>query len=153
MAIAAFSYGVWALRFPRLAPNVPEALAASYFVEATLYLDNTDESPVADVGQRGLLLNLLVAHIAAVNGAEGAGAQGLVGRIASATEGSVSLSTEYQLSPGSDMAAWLSQTPYGAQYWAATARYRQFHYVPGFQPFLGVPGFDGQGWGPNRWPQ
>lgn len=138
MGVASFNYTAWAARYPALAPAVPEELAALYFAEAGLYLDNTDCSPVDDVTTRLVLLNMLVAHIAALNGATAAGAAGLVGRVSSATEGSVTINAELQTRPGTEQ--WYAQTPYGLQYWTATAVYRTAQYVPGPRPYLGVPG-------------
>ena len=148
MAVAVFDYTLWSLRFPALALKVPSALATAYFSEATLLLDNTDASPVVDAGQRLTLLNLLVAHIAALNGATPAGAAGLVGRVSSVSEGSVSISSEFTTRVGSG--AWFMQTTWGAEYWALTEPYRQFQYEPGPQPYLDVPGVGP--WGPLRWP-
>lgn len=145
MAIAVFSYAAWSARYPGLAVNVPEPLADQYFAEAGDYLDNTDCSPVGDVNQRLRFLNLIVAHIAVVEGANNGGTPGPVGRLSSVTEGSVSLSTELKGFDG-DQAAFFSQTPYGVQYWALTAPWRSATYVPGPQPFLGVPGSGGLGW-------
>lgn len=148
MAVVIFDYAVWALRFPALAAKVSEELATVYFGEATDFLDNTDDSLIDDVNKRARYLNLLVAHIAALNGATTAGAAGLVGRVSSVTEGSVTIATEFGVAPGSQ--AWFAQTSWGAEYWALTAGYRTATYVPGLQPFLDVPG-PGP-WGPNRWP-
>lgn len=129
MAVAVFNYGVWAAQYPELAPSINEALATVYFREAGLYLDNTDTSPVCDVNVRGMYLDMLVAHIGKLRATiNGVAPSPLVGRISSATEGSVSVSAEMN-TPGS--AAWFMQTPYGAAYWAATALYRTMHYVPG----------------------
>lgn len=148
MAVAAFNYQVWSARFPALASRVDASLADAYFSEAGLYLDNTDGSIVVDVGERGVLLNLLVAHIASINGGSAASEAGLVGRIASVTEGSVTISAEYEVGSGTEK--WFSQTPYGAQFWAATAKYRSATYVPGVQPYLGASTLGP--WGANRWP-
>lgn len=147
MAVATFSYAVWAARYPRLAAIVTEEVATAYFDEAgLLYLNNTDCSYVEDVAERTLLLGMLVAHIAEVNGASAQGAQGVVGRLSSATQGSVSASFDFTIPPGS--AAWYAQTQPGASFWAATAKYRTMRYVPGPQPFLGVPGY-----GRGPWPR
>lgn len=137
MAVVAFDFATWAALFPELAATVTEPLATAYFTRrCPLYLDNTDASPVQDVAQRAALLDLLVAHIAAVS-APGR-AQGAAGRVSSVTEGSVTIATEYPVQ--GDMASWYAQTSYGAQFWAATAQYRTFAYVPGPVPYLGVPG-------------
>ncbi|WP_048996419.1 DUF4054 domain-containing protein [Burkholderia multivorans] len=125
MGTVTFDYAGWLARYPEFS-SVTQATANAYFEEATLYLDNTDASPVTDLPTRSMLLGMLTAHIAALNsGINGQTASPLVGRINSATEGSVSVSTEYQV-PGS--AQWYAQTKYGAAYWAATARYRIFQY-------------------------
>ena len=127
MTVAVFNYGAWVARYPEFAAKVTQPLAEAYFGEATLYLDNTDASIVpADAvtyQPRLSLLNMLVAHIAALN-APNNGREGLVGRISSATQGSVSVSTDNGAQPGT--AAWFQQTQYGASYWQATARYRTF---------------------------
>lgn len=145
MAVAVFDYAQWAARYPALAATVDANLAGAYFVEAGLYLDNTDCSIVADVTTRLVLLNMLVAHIALLNGASAAGAAGLVGRIASATEGSVTINADFNARPGTEQ--WYAQTQPGASFWAATAAYRTMQYVPGPRPYLGVPGVSrGLGW-------
>ncbi len=129
MAVAVFSYPAWSARYPELAKTVDEILATEYFAEATLYLDNTATSVVpADAityQPRLMLLGMLTAHVAELNRA---GASELVGRVSSATQGSVSVSAD--MGPPSGSAAWYQQTKYGAAYWAATARYRGFRYVP-----------------------
>lgn len=145
MAVAVFNYAMWAARYPALAPVVDEALATAYFAEAGVYLDNTDCSIVSDVTVRLVYLNMLVAHIALLNGASAAGAAGLVGRIASATEGSVTINADLNARPGSEQ--WYAQTQPGLSFWTATAAYRTMQYVPGPQPYLGVPGVSrGLGW-------
>lgn len=139
MAVAVFNYAVWAARFPELAATVDQATATAYFAEATFLLDNTDCSIVQDVGQRLVLLNLITAHIAYLASPARAGA---VGRISDATQGSVSTSLDY--GDVSKSEAYWVQSPYGAQYWAMTVRYRTMQYRPGPRPFLGVP--RGFGW-------
>ena len=125
MAQAVFNYAAWAARYPEFA-GVDEALASLYFAEACLYLDNRDDSPVSDIAVRGLLLNMLTAHIAALAGASGRSAD-QVGRVASASEGSVSVSMDTGTLPGS--AAWYQQTQYGLTYWKASQPYRSATYV------------------------
>jgi hypothetical protein len=152
MAIAVFDDAAWRALYPELAGAVSQARAALLFVQAGLYLDNTDASPVADPAMRLLLLDMIVAHLATVGMTLGSDAQGnatltpsgVVGRVSSATEGSVSVTTETGLAPGS--AGWWAQTTYGFDYWAATARYRRGFYAPAAQPsfepfFPGTRGF------------
>lgn len=129
--VVTFDYAAWSARYPALSQNVNQKLAQSYFDEATLYLSNTPCSPVKDLVKRGFLLGLLVAHLALLNlPEEQGGTGGLVGRVSSATRGSVSISTDYGTT--SERAAWFNQTQPGASFWAATRFLRQARYVPGF---------------------
>ena len=127
MAIVTFDNAAFVARYPQLATVTSDSLEAC-FAEAGLYLNNTDASIVSDVVERGLLLNMLTAHIATLNAAIAAGG-GLVGRVTSATEGSVTVTVDYGAVTNSQ--AWYAQTPYGANYWAATAKYRAMRYVRG----------------------
>lgn len=125
MAIVTFVAADFKVIYPEFT-SVADVLLQSYFDRATLYLANTDNSMVSDISQRTMLLYLLVAHIASLRKSCG---QGLVGRVSSATEGSVSVSADYPTQTNA-LAAWLTQTQYGAEFWAATAKYRTFGYVP-----------------------
>lgn len=129
MTVAVFNHAAWVQRYPEFGA-VDEGQAALFFSEAGLYLDNTDASPVQDVTLRGVLLNMLTAHIASLSGALEANGQptGMVGRVTAATEGSVSVSVDTGLTPGT--AAWFSLTSYGLAFWQATKRYRSAFYVP-----------------------
>ena len=51
-----------------------------------------------------------------------------VGRLASATEGTVTVSYDYPVTPANPSMAWYAQTKYGAMYWTATVRYRSARY-------------------------
>ena len=128
-AVAVFDYGVWAQSFPELSNVVTTpGQALAYFNMATLYLNNTGAGPVCDPTAQLSLLNLLTAHIAKMfAGSNGQGPSGLVGRINSAGEGSVSVSTENQYPPGS--VQWYQQTSYGSAFWAATVQYRTARHV------------------------
>lgn len=128
MPAVAFDYNGFIARYPEFA-SVSQPLLNAYFAEATIYLDNTDASPVCNLAIRSMLLNMIVAHIIAMNATvNGIAPSPLVGRVSNATEGSVSVGTEYAV-PGT--AAWYSQTKYGAAYWEATKRYRMALYLPG----------------------
>lgn len=116
----------------RFQTTYPEVRAADaqlemWFVQAESLLDNTGHSIVKKPEEREMLLFLLVRHFAAL--AERAAQGGLVGRIASASEGSVSVSADMGAAIGN--AAWYLQTPYGATFWQLTAKYRRFRYVSG----------------------
>jgi hypothetical protein len=138
--VVIFDYAGWSARYPELA-STGQSLAQAYFDnDAMLYLDNTASSPVPDVNKRRPLLNMIVAHIAALNSptADGKPASPLVGRITNASEGSVNVSVDM---PGPDSAAWWMQTKYGAAFWQATASLRTMRYIPGNQPEFDVPPF------------
>ena len=149
--VVIFNYSVWSLRYPELAIWVTEALAELYFQEATLYLNNTPVSPVIDGtpnGKRAMLLNMLTAHIAALNAAlNGQAPSNLVGRIGNATEGSVSLQIENNYAAGTPQ--WYQQTKYGSAFWAATAQYRTARYIASparpADPWAVILGYGGYG--------
>ncbi|MDN7490591.1 DUF4054 domain-containing protein [Burkholderia sp. AU45274] len=135
--VVTFSYADWSARYPELAASVTSQTAQLYFNEAQLYCDNTPTSLITDTspgGERELLLNMVTAHIAALNAPlNGQPSSPLVGRISNATQGSVSVQTDFQV-PGS--AAWFAQTKYGAAYWQATTKYRSMLYVRGPVPIV-----------------
>ncbi len=54
---------------------------------------------------------------------------GIVGRINNASEGDVSVASEWQAPPNANQ-AYFVQTKYGADYWTMTARYRTALFVP-----------------------
>lgn len=118
-------------RYPQFA-NVDAALLQAFFDEAAaLYLNNSARSIVRDLGERSILLNMIVAHLGTLSGVLTPAGQGStatqVGRVSSASEGSVSASMDMgQQSKG---AAFWMQTQYGAAYWQATAAYRTMRYV------------------------
>lgn len=125
MAVVIFDPTAFKEAYPQFAA-VSDAVLENYFNLATLYLSNKDCSIVQDVGRRTTLLWLLTAHIAFLSGALNPdGTPGMVGRISSATEGSVSVSAEM---PGNPNAAWFNQTAWGAMFWQSTLSLRSFRY-------------------------
>ncbi|AVO23801.1 hypothetical protein [Xanthomonas phage XPP8] len=133
MAVVVFDPTAFKLVYPEFVA-VPDArLTALFNLVGYTILDNTDASVIVDPLRRAPLLDLLVAHMLALFGyvnADGSitpGA-GTVGRVANASEGSVSTSLAYSTPSGAGE-AWFSQTPYGAMYWAMSAPFRSFHYV------------------------
>jgi hypothetical protein len=64
---AVWNPGLFLTRYPTFSSVNPSLLEA-YFNEAGLYLNNTPCSPVYDLTRRGMLLNMLVAHISYLNG-------------------------------------------------------------------------------------
>lgn len=128
MAVVTFDPVAFVERYPEFS-GVSSTLLQAYFDEATLIVNNTDCAFVSDVTERKILLWALVAHITYINnGADNEGASGIVGRISSASEGTVSVSSDYTSTLNSQ---WYNQTPYGAKFWQLTAKYRTMRYVPG----------------------
>lgn len=142
--VVGFEFQSWAFLFPELA-TVSPGQAAGYFARACLMVDNTPNSRIQDIPTRTTILYLATAHIAAMNATvNGQSPSNLVGRISSATEGSVSVSTELQ-APGS--AGWWAMTRYGYEAYSAMAPYRTFRYVPNPRPVV-QPVFP---YGPGGW--
>ncbi len=140
--IVTFNFALWIQRYPEFA-SLSSSLAQLYFNEAGLYCDNTDASPCpADPTTSFPRVNylwMLTAHIAALNAPVGSTpASPLVGRINSASEGSVSVQAQNDYAPGT--VQWFQQTKYGSAFWAATRRFRSFVYQPGYPNPAPVPG-------------
>jgi hypothetical protein len=108
-----------------------DAQLEDYFAMAESFLDNTECSVVKDLGSRKRMLYLLVAHIATITGMAEKG-NPVVGRISSATEGTVSVSLDYGTMGNNER--WYLQTPWGAMYWQLTKRYRSAVYRLGIAP-------------------
>lgn len=126
--VVTFSYATWAAIFPDLSASVNSAQAQEYFNLATAYCDNSACSPIPAT-PRATILNMLVSHLAVLLGTiNGQPASPLVGRIATAAQGSVNVSVELDGVPGS--AAWFSQTKFGLAAWQAMAPYRVGFYAP-----------------------
>jgi len=133
--------------------GIPSGRNQVAFNFATLLLNNSCCSLVSDANVRMALLYILTAHVGfLINGTnDGAGnvtpPYQVVGRLASATEGSVTAATEYS-SEVSDSEAFYIQSKYGALFWQMTAQYRTMHYIgpPSFGP--NGPGFPFQDWEP-----
>jgi Protein of unknown function (DUF4054) len=154
--VVSFDWTYFSTRFPECsAPGL--AMLQTIFAEAALYCDNSPTSPVADStvgGQRYLFLHLITAHLSALSfgttGKNGQPATPLVGRINSATEGSVTVQTELKVPEGTPQ--FWAQTKYGVMFWTASSGYRQMLYFPGprrnFEPYpFGItPPLDAGDW-------
>ena len=131
-AVAVFNYANFVLLFPQFAANPSQATLQLYYnLAGDVWLRRTTGPVRSQVRSlQNDLMNLLTAHLATLfTGPDGNDPSGLVGRISSASEGSVSVSTEFQSTMN---AAWFNQTQAGATFWAATAPYRSFAaYIPG----------------------
>jgi Protein of unknown function (DUF4054) len=133
-----FNYAAWVAAYPQF-QNVNEAQATFFFQIATLYCANCLRI-VQCVDQLQALLWMLTAHIAWLQCMRDANGNpsssgtipppAIVGRISQATEGSVTVASEFA-SQIPLQAAWFLQTPWGAMFWQATAQYRTMRYFPG----------------------
>lgn len=147
-----FNGTTWRSLYPEFV-NVTDAMGANYFNRATFLCDNSCANPVIAVtgnpAMLDTLLYLLTSHIAWMNAprgpdglpaATGTPPPQIVGRINSATEGSVSVSSDFgDVNAGSPSQAWYEQTRYGAEYWAMTAGVRTARYVPGPPAARAIP--------------
>jgi len=127
----------WTAMFPEFGGLI-EAQGQAYFTLATLYIENSTRNPAWCAGILPQLLYLVTAHVAWIlaprdpNGnpaATGQPAPPIVGRINSATEGSVSLGAVLDGEPGSPSQAFYLQTKYGFLAWQAMAALRTFRYT------------------------
>ena len=139
MASVTFNYQTWVARFPELADAVAEPLALAYFAEVPAFVRNDTCLTGGDAGLLLAVMNLLVAHLAALYApVNGQPASPLVGRISSATQGSVSVSTTMDLPQA---AQWFAQSRYGAQAWQMLKPAMSMHYLPGrtrnMNPWIG----------------
>jgi hypothetical protein len=136
----------------------------AYFTRATgSIIGNSCTNPAFNDGNLPYLVYLATAHVAWLNSpkdangnpaATGAPASPLVGRISTASEGSVSVATEYPLDGGSSAEEkYLAQTKYGVELWAALAPYRTAQYAarPTIVRFGRFGGFWGRGGGWGGW--
>jgi Protein of unknown function (DUF4054) len=146
--VVTFDAADFKLKYPAFA-TVDDTLLQGDFDIATMFLNNSCCSIVRDAPTRERLLYMVTAHVAALlQGENGQAPSGMVGRVSSGAEGSVSATTEY----AKDMSmseAYFTQTKYGAMFWQATVAYRNFHYVP--PPNFGCIG-RGSPWG-GPWPR
>lgn len=128
--VVTFDYQAWVARYPEFAQVVP-VVATMYFDEASLYHANDGSGPVCVSQYQSLYMNMVTAHLAAIYSTDDKGnsPSPLVGKIQSASEGSVNVNVAYD---ATNPEQWYSQTKYGASYWAATAQYRTFVPVRGW---------------------
>lgn len=147
-AVASFDFNEWIALYPEFAGRVDAVRGGYYFDQATVLWRNDGTGPVSKTNTQKMLLYVLTAHLAQLFGPAKAGgspsSETLVGRIRSASEGTVSVEAEYSTTT-TPTQAWYVQTKYGAEFWAMTAQYRNMRYCPGptrqFAPWpYGWPG-------------
>lgn len=140
-----FDYTNWIVWYPDFV-NVSEAYATGCFWRAGMLCQNNAANPAVirsggDTTQLQYFLNLLTCHIVWLNAPQinglpnttgGTSPSPLVGRISQATEGSVTVAAEMPNQPQG--AAWYQQTKWGAEYWSASAGYRQAVYSTPLRP-------------------
>lgn len=129
--------------------------AQGFFNRAGVIFGNETTNPAFCTGVPNMttLMYLLTAHIAWLNAprdvngnpsASGSPPPSTVGRVNSASEGSVSVGLDMgDANEGSPSQAWYMQTPWGAEYWAGTAMFRTMNYSP--RQTLIAPMFLGRG--------
>jgi hypothetical protein len=124
-----FNYQAWASLFPSLV-TIPQPLVNGIILTlAQGYCRNDGSGPVNDPVMQLNLLNLMVAHIAVLFfGQNGNAPSTLVGRITSAGEGSVNVSTEMPSTPNR---GWYDQTPYGSAFYELSSNFMSAVYIPG----------------------
>jgi hypothetical protein len=130
--IAVWNPGIFLAMFPEFtaAYNLNAAhFEAIFNYRAPRFLSNDVTSPVQDVQKRLGLLNMLVAHIAYLNGALSADGQTRpVGRVSDASEGSVSAAFDYGAA-NQNNGQWFNQSQYGAEFWQATSSLRGARFI------------------------
>lgn len=147
---AVFDYAVWAQQFPKLAGVIDQTVGQMYFNLACGVVDNTDCSPIdndAPTYSRTQILYLIVSHLVTLFNGDGSkdangnpvGPSGLVGRIESATEGTVSVSTGQLVGNLPASANFYTQSQYGLLAWTLLGVYRMARYIPG-PPVQTLPG-------------
>lgn len=127
--VVQFSYVNFVAQFPALAYLTSSQVQTQWNL-ATNYVRNDGGGPVISASVQSNLINLAAAHLCQLfmPPATGGSASTLVGRINSASEGSVSVGAEMN-SP--QAAAWWITTVYGAAFWEASKQYRTMRYLPG----------------------
>lgn len=139
--IVSFDFAAFSAAYPEFA-YIGAPTATNYFNMATVLHANDGSGPVPNATIQTTLLNALVAHLASIySGVQGEEPSPLVGRIANATQGSVSVGMQNDYAPGT--VQWYQQTKYGSMYWAMTSAYRRALYVPG--PFRNMNPWGGRG--------
>jgi len=115
-----FVYADWALAYPEFSNVTESQITARILPSAKQAIAGFIDCVVAPQDQTNFLW-LMVAHLCMLNfGTAKSPATGLVGRISSATEGSVSVDVEFTATKAQ---AWYVQTTYGALFWQLARPY------------------------------
>lgn len=115
-----FDYQDWAAAYPEFS-NVTETQITMRILPLARQVIAGFIGCVTDPQEQINFLWLMVAHLCQLNfGTAASPATGLVGRVASATEGSVSVQLDFQATQNQ---AWYVQTSYGALFWQLARPY------------------------------
>lgn len=141
--VVTFNYTNWAALFPQFSNLTEQQVTGPVLTLAEQYCRNDGGGPVTNEALQTEMLNLMVAHVAQIlYGSTTQPVAPTVGRLSSATEGSVSASFDFPTTPTN---AWFLQTPYGAAYWQLTTPFRRFRYISKITPQPQITG--GPWWG------
>lgn len=125
-----FDYDQWIVAFPQFATAPGETPVTSVCLPiAEQYCRNDGGGPVQSIELQTQMLNLMVAHVCQLlYGPNGNNPSGIVGRITNASEGSVSVGSDF---PVTQATAWFAQTTFGAMFLQLAAPFRTMRYAPG----------------------
>ena len=141
-----FDPNAWAAAYPQFSNLTSATITGVVLPLATVYCRNDGGGPICDINMQTQALWLMVAHVAQILfGSTTQNASPLVGRVTNASEGSVSVASDW---PKSDSVtdAWLSQTPYGVAFLAlinaVTLGFYAAKQTPLNRPYIygGLPG-------------
>gem|GEM_PF-938103 len=111
-----FVYSDWSAAYPQFSNVTPTQINGPVLTLAQVYCRNDGGGPIDDPTMQLQALWLMVAHVAQLMyGSTTQPVSGLVGRVGSASEGSVSVSADFP--QGSPNGAWFNQTQYGAMFY------------------------------------
>jgi hypothetical protein len=128
-----FVFDVWASAYPMFSNIDQNTIQAVVLPLAQSYHRNDGGGPINDPVIQTQALWLAVAHVAQLMfGSTTQEASPLVGRVSNATEGSISVTAEYN--DKNPAGAWWEQTTYGAAYWQLIKSYAMGFYHPKVTP-------------------
>ncbi len=127
-----FVYSDWAALFPQFSNLSELQVEGPVLTLAQQYCRNDGGGPVCNPATQTQLLYLMVAHVAQLlYGSTTQPISQLVGRVSSASEGTVSVTADFPTTPSN---AWFLQTTYGAAYWQLALSFRLARYRPMVTP-------------------
>lgn len=142
------NFDAWIAQFPEFSNTVSEVQFQLWLVVATTLHRNDGGGPVSNVQSQTVLLSLALAHLCFIYlGTNTQPSAQVVGRINSASEGSVAVTTDYGANVSQSEAFW-TQSKYGALYFQMTSVYRVMRYIPNPRPSLSSAIY---GPGPGFW--